>query len=124
MRLRSFSNLAADGRYRIERGHWFLKNYGDFSPPNLSPLIRSQRKQVVAAPENFAGDFCCGSEQAKGGESRCAFAGTRLADEAEHFSFIDADVDAAHSLHHSKGYAEIANFQERAHAVMVEHRER
>jgi hypothetical protein len=124
MCLSSFSNLLADGHYWIECGHRFLKDDGDLSPADLAPFISPLLKQIVVAPENFTAYICSGSEQTEDGKGCCAFARPRLTDQAEHFSFVDAEADAAYRLRSAEPDTKIANLEEGAHAAIVEHRER
>ncbi|CER18388.1 Uncharacterised protein [Salmonella enterica subsp. enterica serovar Bovismorbificans] len=59
MQTNRFGNLLANGKYRVERGHWLLENHGDIRAahtPHLRVTLLRQLNHLAITPtqQHFA----------------------------------------------------------------------
>ena len=50
-----FFDLRAYAHYRIERGHWFLKNHGDFAAADGADFLDVGNREISAARGSLSG---------------------------------------------------------------------
>ena len=93
-----FSNLVADGEYRVQRGQRFLKNHRDLVPPDCLQLIFVKFQQILAVKRNAAaGDFTGRfGNQSQDAEGCYGFATAGFSDQTHRFPVTDIEADAIH----------------------------
>ena len=117
-------DLGPHGVDRIERGHRLLEDDGDLLAADLAHLIRPERHQVAALPENLAVDDTSRrhGDELEHGERGDGLAAAGLADHTERLAPVDRMIDAIDRPHHAIVGGEVglepANFEQAlAHAA-------
>jgi hypothetical protein len=86
------ADLIADREQRVQRGHRVLQDHGDALAADAAHLAIGFIEQVVALEHHPPADDPRGRrQQAQDGQSQRAFAGSRLADDAEGFAGVQLD---------------------------------
>ena len=95
------ADLVADGVDGIERGHRLLEHDGDFPGANPVHLVRRQRNEVAALPQDLSAGDASGRhrDQLQDRQRRDGLAAAGLADDAHRLAAADGEIDAIHRLH-------------------------
>ena len=95
------ADLIADGVDRIERGHRLLEHDGDFPGANFVHLVRRQRNEVAALPQDLPAGDAAGRhrDQLQDRHRGDGLAAAGFADHADCLAARDGEIDAIHGLH-------------------------
>src|SRR5262249_29217796 len=119
------ADLIAYGKYRIQRGHGFLKDHGDLVAANFTHLLVAQLEKIMPAIANLAADdLSRGRRDQPHNRKRCdTLATTGLADESEGLPFRYIKTDAVNCPHFAfrckKGCLKILDLNEIGHAYFA-----
>ncbi len=83
-------DLLADRENRVKGSHGFLKNHGDFFPPNLLECLFVKVEKILPFKKNLPlrDSTWRLRDQAEDGQRRNGFAAPRLADQADGLSAV------------------------------------
>ena len=138
-----FFDLRAYAHYRIERGHWLLKNHGNFAAADGADLLAVGNREIGAArgsrcrvsrgaevavaarmQPGFADAARAGRSESHEGEDEHRFAGAGFADDAKRFAGSERErdiVDRADPAALRRQFdGQAAHIEQRIHALIIE----
>ena len=101
MQRNHLADLVANGIDGIERGHRLLEHDGDFPGANPVHLVRAQRNEVAALPQDLSAGDASGRhrDEFQDRKRRHGLAAAGLADDTHRLAAADGEIDAIHRLH-------------------------
>ncbi|MNV56998.1 hypothetical protein D3C71_1493080 [compost metagenome] len=118
-----FHQLKADGEARVQAGRRVLENHGHVLAHQGAALGVGQAQQVVPRKTQPVGaDTARVANQSHQRHHGDAFPGTRLPDDAQHFTFVKLQADAVHGVHYralgGKLHAEVV-YLKQCHGCLI-----
>src|ERR1700731_4121624 len=113
MHRQALSDLQSDRQYRVERGHWLLKNDGDvLAAHRRVQCALGQCQQVGPLPDNATTDRRAARQQTEDGAQDQALAGAGFANQSHHLAGDHAEVDTIHRPDRSEPDGELLHRQQ------------
>ena len=104
----ALGDLQPDRQHRVERGHRLLEHDGDVLAAHRRVQRRlGQRQEIGPAPHDASAGRRMAREQTQDGAQDQAFARTGFADQADHFTGGDGDLDAVDRAHRAERDGEL-----------------
>src|SRR6185369_10584537 len=125
METQCFGNLFADGKDRIERGHWILKDHGDIVAAHLAHFGVGKLEQILAVKKYLAVyDLSGRRDKPHDGKRSHRLPTTRLTNEPQQLASIEMKTHPINRTHEPrtcrKVCLEISNFEQVGHLSSVE----